>query len=172
MQATNPRAFKSPQNARANDERGYPIPHPALSARGSLALCGSFSTKQRRKYEISFTYQDQRIGAYAIMQPGVGLCTITFHPVVTGVYLTGRGWERCNTDLLLAVPPVPIFSIFDRYLMVALQPVPWAPMYVFGWGGSVAIVISGIVYETWGSQVQWSRSTNIQPVGSHNYLNE
>jgi len=132
---------------------------------------GSFSSKNSRKYEITFNIYGQQIAAFFDFAGIVGRhATVTFHPVITTQLPGGRFRENANHLVPLAAPHPAFFAIVNRQFNAALQPV--FDTYWLPWSQNYDIIVGGVVWETLIYQEQWSRSTVLQPLIQHNLLND
>jgi hypothetical protein len=112
------------------------------------------------------------LGAYFVtpVWPGVG--SISFHPVITHITAAGLQCERCDLNIFLQVPLQPEFQFC--YIPGHGDPIPLPAIhpfiYLFPFQNVYAIMIQGVIWETFTFQLQLARSTTIHPLISHNYV--
>jgi hypothetical protein len=153
-------------------QTGYTLPPPPQLILNKTAQCGSFSVKNDRPLEFTWTtLHGARIGAHITRDPlNPHSATITFHPVVS-IHIQGSWYDSCIMNMpQLLVPHPAEFRIQRAGLFQALVLGPQDPFsYRVYWPGRHTFIIGGIPWEDFVQQISMARQALVGPVESHNF---
>lgn len=162
-------------NSTKRGVQGYTINQPLNQANlifPNPMPCGSFSVKNERPLEFSWTTMNgARVGAYLVQDPQHPfVATITFHPVASVQNNQGRWIDTCITHMPLPVPNPVEFRIMLPGIHHGLILIPFDLLsYKFLWPTTHRFIIQGLPWETFIQQISVARFADIGPFENHNF---
>lgn len=159
-------------NSSSQPQTGYTIPPPQQLNLHRPPHCGSFSVKNDRPLEFTWTtLQGNRVGAYITKDPlNPHTAHITFHTVLSVPDAQGVWTDHCIENPPLPVPPPAEFQVHRIGMFQGLIIAPQDPFsYRIHWDVQHIFFIQGVPWEDFTQQISVARRALVGPPACHNY---